>query len=116
MTLEICIFSALPMRGKLRNLLARNLIERADASGLYFRMARIAVRYQSHVFGTLCSNRAFAQGSNRRARIHLSVGAGFFSRIPTSPFASEVRCADSMLRATLSFPCFVDSRISFPAT
>src|ERR1700682_1315223 len=42
----------------------------------------------------------------------LSVGAAFFSLIPTSPLATAVGCADSMLRATLSLPCFADSRTS----
>ncbi len=41
-------------------------------------------------------------------------GHCFFSRIPTSPLASAALWADSMLRAILSLPCFVDSRISIP--
>ena len=43
------------------------------------------------------------------------VGTGFFSRIPDFAFGSDVRCAASICRATLSLPCFVDSRTN-PAT
>src|SRR5438045_2163221 len=72
------------------------------------------VRYHVQFLRQVVSNLAFAQGSTRCEQNSLSVGAVFFSRIPTSPFANEVRCADSIWRATLSLPCFVDSRTSSP--
>jgi len=37
-----------------------------------------------------------------------------FLEFPTSPFASDVRCAASIWRATLSFPCLVDSAYELP--
>src|SRR5690348_16216668 len=58
-------------------------------------------RYQSH------DGRTLAQGSTLLAQNSENVGTGLFSRIPTSPFASDVRCAASIWRATLSLPCFV---------
>src|SRR6266566_3535891 len=86
-----------------------------SASGLKPLMARRLGRYQSsHVFGEDFSNVAWTHGSNRLSMNSARVGDDFFSRMPTSPFASEVRCADSICRATLSLPCFVDSRTSLP--
>ena len=43
-----------------------------------------------------------------------SVGAGSFSRMPTSPFAKAARCAASICSATRLFGCFVLSRICLP--
>jgi hypothetical protein len=42
------------------------------------------------------------------------VGEVFLSLSPTSPFAREVRCADSICLATLSLPCFVDFAYQLP--
>src|SRR6516164_11239368 len=78
------------------------------AIGLYADSGLIPERYHSH------DGRTLAQGSIRLEQNSDSVGTGFFSRIPTSPFASDVRCAASIWRATLSLPCFVDSRTSSP--
>jgi hypothetical protein len=76
--------------------------------------ARIPVRYQSQFFRHDFSKVAFAHGSIRPVQNSVSVGMIFRSRMPTSPFAREVRCAASICRATLSLPCLVDSRTSFP--
>src|SRR5208283_6078927 len=56
----------------------------------------------------------FTKETKSFLRKSASVGAAFFSRMPTSPLANDVRCAASIWRATLSLPCFVDSRTSFP--
>src|ERR1700736_485117 len=72
------------------------------------------VRYQVQFFGHSRSNLALAHGSTRSEQNSLNVGTVLFSRIPTSPFARDVRCAASICRATLSLPCLVDSRMSFP--
>lgn len=43
-----------------------------------------------------------------------SVGTGFLSRMPTSPFARAVRRAASICSATRLLLCFVLSRIWWP--
>src|SRR5262249_40548327 len=58
-------------------------------------------RNQSQLLRTVCSKVAFAHGSRRLWQKSASVGTAFFSRIPTSPFASDVRWAASICRATL---------------
>src|SRR5208337_2053781 len=63
--------------------------------------------YQSRVLGE-CWYCAVANASTRLQN-SANVGAGFFSRMPTSPFANAVRCAASICRAKRGFPCFVDS-------
>lgn len=77
-------------------------------------MRGFPVRNQYQLFTAFFSKEAFAQGSKRSSQKLFRVGACFFSRIPTRPLARAVRCADSILRAFLSFPCFVDSRIISP--
>ena len=56
----------------------------------YFRRARSPARYQSQ------DERRLAHGSIRVWQNSDSVGRGFLSRMPTSPFASDVRCAASI--------------------
>src|SRR6266487_1145580 len=86
----------------------------AFARGSYLVSRRMPARNQSQLLRQVCSNVAWAQGSNLRSQNSFRIGAGFFSRMPTSPFANEVRCVASICRATLSLPCLVDSRITCP--
>src|SRR5947208_5542332 len=86
----------------------------ALASFLYDFSALIPKRYQRYVLGAGFSNVAFAHGSMRFRQNSSKVGTVFFSRIPTSPLANDVRCAASICRATLSLPCLVDSRTVLP--
>jgi hypothetical protein len=54
------------------------------------------VRNQDHVFGVVFSKLDFAHGSSLFLQNVPNVGITFFSRMPTSPFASEVRWATLM--------------------
>ena len=105
-------------RMRTRRQLGPDLVEFQVAPGsLDFLSESIPNLYQSHVLGDACSKVDFTQGSTRSTQKLLRVGIIFLSRMPTSPFASDVRCADFHLsrRVLIRLPGGLPNRLTVKA-